>query len=625
MGILEYDGESLNWNEIKLYAKYVKKHGIVQFLNNYQRLLERPVDILKWGDEVEYMVIRFDHKNRKVQLSLRGDAICNILQEKENSGIVNLPSSWRHEYASHMLEGTPGVPYQGDMAQFKYVESNMEMRRKEIQELLQPNEQIMTLTAFPRLGCFNYTNPSYKADSAKSNQICQSLFIPNEAIGSHPRFLCLERSIRERRGERVSINIPIFKDTSTPSPFIEKFNDPEANQAAKPDHIYMDSTSFGFGNCCLQITIQGSNMDETKLLYDQLAPVCPIVMALSAAAPIWRGYLADVDVRWPVIEQGVDDRTREERGLEPLVNNERVIRRPRFGSINSYLHKESRKFNDVAIEIDLETKYTLLDAGVDQLLAQHIAHLWMRDPLTLFTNNIEVDDKKVTDHFENIQTTNWHSLRFKPPPPGSDIGWRVEFRVCEVQLTDFENAAFSVFVVLLTRVILTYNLDFCIPLSYVHTNMTKAQKNNAINLEKFYFRSNIVSCCCRNSDCKNHIISDDESLTEEHFQKMSINTIINGKKDVFPGFILLIQKYLGSVDVDIDTRLKINEYLDFISNRASGDYMTAAQWMRHFVTSHPEYKQDSVVSDSIAYDLLVRCDQIQKSKVKCYQLFKTAA
>lgn len=58
-------------------------------------------------------------------------------------------------------------------------------------------------------------------------------------------------------------------------------------------------------------------------------------------------------------------------------------------------------------------------------------------------------------------------MRFKPPPPGSSIGWRVEFRVMEAQLTDFENAAFVVFIVLLTRVILTYKLDFLIPISHV--------------------------------------------------------------------------------------------------------------------------------------------------------------
>lgn len=93
---------------------------------------------------------------------------------------------------------------------------------------------------------------------------------------------------------------------------------------------------------------------------------------------------------------------------------------------------------------------------------------------------------------QNLQSTNWQTMRFKPPPPNSDIGWRVEFRPMEVtnasselfspsyptchlldllfqvQLTDFENAAYVVFVVLLTRVILSYKLDFLIPLSKVN-------------------------------------------------------------------------------------------------------------------------------------------------------------
>ena len=37
----------------------------------------------------------------------------------------------------------------------------------------------------------------------------------------------------------------------------------------------------------------------------------------------------------------------------------------------------------------------------------------------------------------------------------------------EVQITDFENAAFAVFVVLLTRAILSMNLNLYIPISKV--------------------------------------------------------------------------------------------------------------------------------------------------------------
>lgn len=68
---------------------------------------------------------------------------------------------------------------------------------------------------------------------------------------------------------------------------------------------------------------------------------------------------------------------------------------------------------------------------------------------------------------QNIQSTNWQTVRFKPPPPDSPIGWRVEFRSMEVQLTDYENAAFAVFIVLLTRAIMNLGLNFYIPISKV--------------------------------------------------------------------------------------------------------------------------------------------------------------
>jgi glutamate--cysteine ligase catalytic subunit len=61
-------------------------------------------------------------------------------------------------------------------------------------------------------------------------------------------------------------------------------------------------------------------------------------------------------------------------------------------------------------------------------------------------------------------------------------------RPCEVQLTDFENAAYCVFIVLLTRVILSLNLDFVMPLTKVDANLKRAQKRGAVRDETFYFR-----------------------------------------------------------------------------------------------------------------------------------------
>lgn len=44
-------------------------------------------------------------------------------------------------------------------------------------------------------------------------------------------------------------------------------------------------------------------------------------LALTAASPLWRGYIADVDCRWDVISACVDDRTEEERGLKVMKSN----------------------------------------------------------------------------------------------------------------------------------------------------------------------------------------------------------------------------------------------------------------------------------------------------------------
>jgi glutamate--cysteine ligase catalytic subunit len=129
---------------------------------------------------------------------------------------------------------------------------------------------------------------------------------------------------------------------------------------------------------------------------------------------------------------------------------------------------------------DKEIYKEMTKAGIDDLLAKHVAHLFIRDPIQLYKEKVDLDDDKTTEHFELIQSSNWMNMRFKPPTPEAPaIGWRVEFRPTEVQLTDFENAAYVVFVVLLTRVIISYNLSLLIPISQVNENMARAQRRDA--------------------------------------------------------------------------------------------------------------------------------------------------
>lgn len=83
---------------------------------------------------------------------------------------------------------------------------------------------------------------------------------------------------------------PVFKDTNTKSPFVEDYlplkDDGEGAAAAKPDHIYMDCMGFGMGCSCLQVTFQACNIDEGRLLYDQLTPLCPILVSGGPFRPL---------------------------------------------------------------------------------------------------------------------------------------------------------------------------------------------------------------------------------------------------------------------------------------------------------------------------------------------------
>jgi hypothetical protein len=48
----------------------------------------------------------------------------------------------------------------------------------------------------------------------------------------------------------------------------------------------------------------------------------------------------------------------------------------------------------------------------------------------------------------------------------------------------------------------------------------------------------------------------------------------------------------------------LSSYVRFVAARAAGEVPTGAAWQRTFVTSHPAYKHDSVVSNPIVYDLM---------------------
>ena len=377
----------------------------------------------------------------------------------------------------------------------------MVLRRTRLLSCLRENEIFPTMTCFPLLGVGKFwdngtsSGDSIPIESPYSHSCC----VPDLVINSHPRFATLVQNIRTRRTSKVDIRMPLFHDKNTPEfavnrpAVVPSPNPPTTKSTAKvlePDtDIHMDCMAFGMGMSCLQVTFQAGDIDESRYMYDQLAVLTPIMLALTAATPIFKGRLSDVDARWNVISQSVDCRTPAERGVDgadttadPMLagNGVRQLPKSRYASISTYIYhchdeqcqQQIAKYNDIPCPIEPEMKLNLMNQGVDEALAHHIAHLFTRDPLVIFDGDVVQNDELSTDHFENIQSTNWQTVRWKPPPPvrsseDPHIGWRTEFRSMEVSLTDFENAAYSVFIALITRVLLAFDLKLYIPLSKV--------------------------------------------------------------------------------------------------------------------------------------------------------------
>lgn len=739
----------------------------------------------------------FDEASKTVRLACIAPAVLEELEKQDSEHSYAHSCTWHPEYGSWMVEATPGHPYGRMTSDLRSVEPNMAFRRARITAVLAAKAgdvRPVSSVAFPLMGVGQaYLHPPSPLGGFHS----RSAYFSDMAISPHPRFGTLTANIRRRRGERVSILLPLFRDEHTDmsrtvlhltedaqhaeqDPPLHHFttappteNDvakrPSASGAAAPaappaaaaaaaeettaeaptppsstpkgppvyssaadrkldeandvaslvsaphlprGWVHADAMGFGMGCCCLQVTFQARDIQESRFLYDQLGIMAPILLALTANTPIFKGRLVNTDTRWDIIAAAVDCRTSSERqgrfGMNgvsvateaaragaaaaaqaphaaaqlqgpvtgtpvdsgtaltrdhgpPFEHGDgkwagdwpasawqsagapadvrtavaagvRKIPKSRYDSISLFMSNSKwalPALNDVDAPIDQAAYNQLVQGGVDDRLAQHVAHLFIRDPLVLFDGAVEeVDDTVSTEHFENLQSTNWHSVRWKPPPPDKeDIGWRVEIRTMEVQLTDYENAAFTVFTVLASRVILFFDLNMYLPMSLVQENFDRARQPGAVTQGKFWFRRDVTPLAERMSPTPEH------STMPVHWEEMTLQEVLMGKGAdsasgegaAFPGLIPLILAYLDIIACDAATKLTVEGYLRLVADRARGIAKTGAQWTRDFVRGHAEYKGDSVVTPLIAHDLLKAVDDIATGRVVDYDLLGAAA
>ena len=89
MGFL-HESEPLAWAQAVSSLKYVRDHGIEQFLMIFERCSAIEGDPFRWGDEVEHQVFSLHSSSedsaRSVKISLRSPEILAELKKAEDLG-----------------------------------------------------------------------------------------------------------------------------------------------------------------------------------------------------------------------------------------------------------------------------------------------------------------------------------------------------------------------------------------------------------------------------------------------------------------------------------------------------------------------------------------------------------
>jgi len=486
-------------------------------------------------------------------------------------------------------------PFSWSLEEVLQIEPALVWRRKTLEQMaaeVNPSLRVATLSAFPLLGTPNCTSPIM--EPAPDGLISQSILCPDGATSPHPRYQIFTANYRKRRGCKVGAFIPREGITAEQQLSFERIAQLPFELAQRgqwerdpvPGHIYLDSQAFGACQCCTQATFLARNLEDARHLTDQFVVLAPLLLALTAATPFLRGLVADTDTRWQAFQQTWDDRTEVE--LATICNSRCSPCDLFIGAGLDADEARTRTLNDVEVPVHTPAMQLLEEAGVDAVLARHVAHLLVRDPMMVFNDRLDVDDEQEADHWEQLQGTNWGSVRFKPPPCASNsadcsLGWRVEFRTPEVQITDFENAAIVSVIRLLAEVIIDEKWDLTIPISCCNANDKVSSVRGAATSGRFWFR--------------------EAPSAAGSPQQRSLKDILTGSNGIFARCHAWLDQRCGSGCCSAEAAAKFHSYMSLFERRASGELPTPASFLRARLQSHPGYAGDGVLPADFVFDV----------------------
>lgn len=471
-----------------------------------------------------------------------------------------------------MIETEPSTPYKSSLPALLKVQDDLAKRRATIKRNLRHDEEIMYLSVFPRLGVDSFIEPEKGGTTIKEY----------DAAIANGKYGFARHNIEARAGHTSDIRLPIFQDVNT----------------KLPPYLHLKHLLFGPGACGLQATFQCRTLQDARKLHDQLTVMSPIFLAMTAATPIYHATLVDTDTRVGHVAQAVDDRNDAEKGQLGA----RWGTSPMFLEQGGLVQDTDRGLDSKAQELGREYASLLRRTGIDPVLASYFATVHLRDPLYLEAKDGKPNEVTPEAVHLSLFASFWSHVRLKIPEAESPSqGWRVEFRPMELQPTEFENAAILVFLNLLKQTLawLGPAANHWMPLELVDENMQRANTRNALLEQKFWFPEDPLQ-----KPYEPTFVTQTGSGSKSTVE-LTINEIVNGNTESVRGLLPLIRRYLNTASQSSTAeREKIDKYLDFVANRASGKEPSPAARMRRFVHMHPSYKKDSVVEADICYDML---------------------
>lgn len=192
----------------------------------------------------------------------------------------------------------------------------------------------------------------------------------------------------------------------------------------------------------------------------------------------------------------------------------------------------------------------------------------------------------------------------------------------ETQITDYENAAFTSLIVLISRMILSRSVpQWYMPLSLVDENMARAHVRDAVRTQRFFWP-------VASSRSSSHGSPSSSSSSSSSCTELSLDQILNGSDDhSWTGLFPMIRSFLGeqqlSGAISSATFSMMNEYVQLAANRASGRLVTTANYLRSIVASHPDYLKDSRISESVNAHIVQVCDNINHGLLRPIELLGT--